>query len=269
MFNYDEITIPGRISAHIRKFWILDNSSSLFSTAMKYALPNGCVTLAFITGEGLSLGYDKRILDIKEGAYFFGQITGRVQITVKPFTKAVMVQLAPWVASLFVKEATLNELADNFAGLELVNKKLYRLLQNIDFSDESMLAMKICKILEEWQMGTDHDLIRSVFYEFNTTPADKLLTISGIASKTGFSKRYIEKKFKHHVGLSPKEAYSIIKLRNLVGDLSSFSGQLSLTDLAYKYGYFDQAHFIRSYAKIMGDTPSKFSRQQYILPFKS
>ncbi|HTI59721.1 helix-turn-helix domain-containing protein [Mucilaginibacter sp.] len=269
MFNYDEIAIPGRINTHIRKFWILDNSSSLFSTEMKYALPNGCVTMAFVTGEGLALRYDQKPFDIGSGVYFSGQITGRVQIIVRPFTKAIMVQLSPWVASIFVNEPRLDELTDNLAELGLVNKKLARLFQGIDLSDESLLVQKVCSMLEESDIGSDHNLIRSVFYELNTAPADRLLTISGIASKTGYSKRYIEKKFKDHVGLSPKEAYSIVKLRNLIGDLGSPTNSLSLTDLAYKYGYFDQAHFIRSYAKIIGDTPSKFSRQQYILPFKT
>jgi AraC-like DNA-binding protein len=267
MFNYDEIAIPGRLSAHIRKFWILDNSSSMFSTEMKYALPNGCVTLAFITGGGLTLKYDQKEFDTGAGIYFSGQITGRVQITVKPFTKAVMVQLAPWVASVFVKDAPLNELKDSLVKLELVSKRLARLFQGIDLSNESLLVQKVCNVLEGSEISHDHHFIRSVFHEFNAGPVDRLVTISGIASKTGYSKRYIEKKFKDHVGLSPREAYSVIKLRNLIGDLGSPSNNLSLTGLAYKHGYFDQAHFIRSYAKIMGDTPSKFSRQQYILPF--
>jgi AraC-like DNA-binding protein len=266
MFNYKEIATPDKIKSYINKFWILDHANSSLYSDARYALPNGCCTLAFINGEGLALERGSCITNITSGIYFVGQITKRLKIIVKPHTKAIMAQLTPWTPTLITKHS-LSELTDQFAELELVNKELYKTFCRIEVSDEQPLVQKIYYELESYFCETgDSSFIRNVINTFTTSLPATSLKISDIAIDTGYSKRYIEKKFAQSIGLSPKEMYSILRLRNIVDVLKRADSKSSLTQLALEFGYFDQSHFIKAYTGMMNSLPGKFEVEDYILP---
>jgi AraC-like DNA-binding protein len=264
MFNYSEIAADFAVKSYVRKFWVVNNlNSSLFTDAL-YALPNGSFTLAFISGEGAVLETGGNELNLSEGIYFVGQITQRVKLSIKPFSKAVMAQLSPWAASLFTAHPQ-NELTDRVIEIKDVNKKLYGALNNAGTVDEISLAKTIYSEIENGLVGnSDASIIQAVFNHFNDSLNHTSLKMADLAAHIGFSKRYIEKKFQQHVGLSPKEAYSIMKVRRLIDELEA---RKPLTQLAFSYGYYDQSHFIKSYAAIMESSPAKFKKSEYILPF--
>jgi AraC-like DNA-binding protein len=257
MLNYSEISAQDSMKHYIRKFWVLDHAGIAIFSEARHALPNGCCTLAFITGEGIILGDTH----IKAGIYFFGQITRRLKIVVKPYTKAIMAQLNPWAPGLITK-LPLHELTNSFASLDLVNPALYRAFSKVDITDENVLVQNVYRELEDYFRETnDSRLIHSVIGAF--TPGS-LLKIADIAADTGYSKRYLEKKFSQHIGLSPKEMYSILRLRSVIDALPQ--PKFSLTQLALQYGYFDQSHFIKIYTGVMESLPGKFEITDYILP---
>lgn len=267
MFNYKEIATPDRIKNYIHKFWILDHSNGILYSDARYALPNGCFTLAFIDGEGLILERGNSATNIKSGIYLVGQITKRLKITVRPRSKAIMAQLSPWAPTLITK-LPLHELTDKFAELDLVNKELHKAFSSIDGSDEHLLIQKIYCELENYLYETnDACLIRNVISAFTASLPATPLRIADIAADAGYSKRYIEKKFSLAIGLSPKEMYAILRLRSVVDVLKRPDNKFSLTQLALEFGYFDQSHFIKIYTGIMDSLPGKFEVEDYILPF--
>jgi AraC-like DNA-binding protein len=266
VFNYKEIPSSGPIKSYIRKFWVLDHSNSQLYSDAKYALPNGCFTLAFISGAGLILESENRTSHINSGIFIVGQITKRLKVIVKPGSKAIMAQLAPWTPSLFTK-LPLSELTGEFAALDLVNNSLYKAFSTIDISDENLLVQKVYHELENYfYETTDSCFIKTVVGMFMANLTDVPIKIADIASNTGYSKRYIEKKFSLHTGLSPKEMYSILRLRSVVNTLHGTGNKLSLTQLALEFGYFDQSHFIKAYTGIMDSLPGRFAVENYILP---
>ncbi|KAA2241508.1 AraC family transcriptional regulator [Chitinophaga agrisoli] len=266
MFHYKEIPTPDPIQTYIRKFWVLDHSNSPLYSHAKYALPNGCLTLAFITGQGVLLEDGNKTINIKTGIYLIGQITRRLKVIIKPYSKAIMAQLNPWTPTLITK-LPLSELTNHFATLNFVNKKLHKAFSAIDTSDENLLVKKIYHELESLFYETsDSSLIQNVINVFTASFPAKPVKMSDIAADTGYSKRYIEKKFNLHTGLSPKEMYSILRVRNIINALHRPNNK-SLTQLALEFGYFDQSHFIKMYTGIMDSSPRRFETNDYILPF--
>jgi AraC-like DNA-binding protein len=266
MFNYKEIATPGSIKSYIRKFWVLDHLNSPLFSDSKYALPNGCFTLAFISGKGIIIESANKATTIKSGIYLIGQVTKRLKITVNPYSKAILAQLNPWTPSLITRHS-LSELIDQFAELDLVNKQLNKAFSAINISDENSLIPKIYNEMEDAFYETnDSYFIKHVVGIFTANLTDAPLKIADIALHTGYSKRYLEKKFSQNAGLSPKEMYSILRLRSVVNSLQHQAEKLSLTHLALEFGYFDQSHFIKTYAGIMHSQPGKFKASDYILP---
>lgn len=264
MPNYTEITPEKSFAGHIRKFWLLDNSGSNIISPGKYALPNGCVTIAFISGNNARIDFEQHSINISPGIYLVGQISRKVAISLDAHTKAIMIQINPWVPSLFTNHP-FDVLTDNLISLAYVNRKLYTAFSNIDLSDEKLVTNITYRELENLLYeSTDSRLLQFVFNKLQFNPLKVQSKIADIALQAGYSKRHIEQKFNQLIGLPPKEVQQIFQLRSLISELNNNSP--SLSQLAYKYGYFDQSHFIKSYYKRMLEQPAKFSNTNFILP---
>ena len=269
MLNYVEMSPEGRLSSYVRKFWILDNSTSEMPAATKYALPNTCFTLAFIWGNGLIVDFPHKATHMTAGNYMVGELTTTISVTVLPHTKAFMVQLSPWAASL-LSNCSFHELTNHFATIMDINTELARSFSNINILDNTGTKQHILKVLECYLYPTaTSEFIASCFHLFETYPTAIPFKIDNLSSFTGYTIRGIEKKFRRHVGLTPKHTFTIVKIRLVVNELIAPTDRLSLTTLAYKYGYADQSHFTKTFCCIMDSLPSRFDQTEYILPFQT
>jgi AraC-like DNA-binding protein len=269
MLNYVEMSAEGRLSSYVRKFWILDNSTSEVPAATKYALPNTCFTLALIWGNGLIVDFPDKATHMTAGNYMVGELTTKISVTILPYTKAFMIQLSPCAASL-LSDCSFHELTNQFATIIDINKGLARSFLNINILDNIGTKQRILKVLECYLYPTAaSEFIAGCFHLFETHPTAIPFKIGDLSSFTGYTIRGIEKKFRRHVGLTPKHTFNIIKIRSVVNELIAPTDRLSLTTLAYKYGYADQSHFTKTFSSIMNSLPSKFDQTQYILPSKT
>lgn len=64
-----------------------------------------------------------------------------------------------------------------------------------------------------------------------------------------------EKRFRRVTGTSPKQFAQIVRLRNLI---NHYAPENNFADLAARFGYFDQAHFIKNFKSFTGQTPQIF-----------
>jgi AraC-like DNA-binding protein len=80
--------------------------------------------------------------------------------------------------------------------------------------------------------------------------------IHSLAEDTGYSERYIRKKFEEQVGFSPKLFAQIVRFQGAIQDITR--GQEDLTQIAHKYGYYDQAHLIKEFKKFTNYPPSHY-----------
>jgi len=94
--------------------------------------------------------------------------------------------------------------------------------------------------------------------------SDAPLTVKQLADSTGMSQRQLSRKFQQIVGLSP-QAY--LRVNRFIRSLRHLKGhpQHSLTEIAYKAGYYDQAHCIRDYKDYTGYTPGEVAKASHIL----
>ena len=86
---------------------------------------------------------------------------------------------------------------------------------------------------------------------------DGLVKVSDIANQFNKSRQYINKTFHQEVMCSLKTFITSVKIMALVKQKVK-SAEVSLTQLSYDYGYFDQAHFINDFKKVCGVKPSSY-----------
>ena len=82
------------------------------------------------------------------------------------------------------------------------------------------------------------------------------LPIGQLAQKLWLSKRVLEYEFQEQVGLPPKLYSRITRFNSVMTGIKN-KKITDWQDLASKYNYFDQAHFINEFKRFSGSSPSK------------
>lgn len=75
------------------------------------------------------------------------------------------------------------------------------------------------------------------------------------------TERQLQRRFKQHVGISLKKYQRILSFEQVLRELQE-TEYGSLTDLAYRRGYYDQAHFNRDFKEFSGITPYQFVKER-------
>ncbi|MVN74994.1 helix-turn-helix domain-containing protein [Hymenobacter sp. HMF4947] len=94
--------------------------------------------------------------------------------------------------------------------------------------------------------------------------ADRILhqhgqvNIEALAHDAGLSRRQLERRFLTEVGAPPKLYARIVRFNHVL-QLLAASPAPSWQDIAYRCGYYDQAHFIREFRFFTGKSPSNYS----------
>lgn len=84
--------------------------------------------------------------------------------------------------------------------------------------------------------------------------------VGGLAQDLGWSRKRLAKEFREHVGLPPKTAARLLRFARAV-DRVRGGGDPDLGEIAYRCGYYDQAHFNRDFREFAGVTPTAFVRR--------
>jgi AraC-like DNA-binding protein len=81
--------------------------------------------------------------------------------------------------------------------------------------------------------------------------------VGELASTIGWSRKHLASRFREHIGLTPKTAARIIRFQRAQRAIES-GAELGWSELAYRSGYYDQAHFNRDFREFTGFTPGEY-----------
>jgi AraC-like DNA-binding protein len=87
----------------------------------------------------------------------------------------------------------------------------------------------------------------------------EIISVAELAARSGLNVRALQRLFKQYVGVSPKWVINRYRLHEAVERLKA-GKTVDWTQTALELGYFDQAHFIRDFKKLVGKTPAEFSK---------
>jgi AraC-like DNA-binding protein len=89
---------------------------------------------------------------------------------------------------------------------------------------------------------------------------DRLLTtVEQLVQRWSIDKRRLQRLFSEYVGVSPKWVINRYRLHEAVERLAE-GATVDWAQLALDLGYFDQAHFIRDFRKLVGRPPGEYTR---------
>lgn len=80
--------------------------------------------------------------------------------------------------------------------------------------------------------------------------------IAALADRAGLSMRQFERRFIERVGMRPKLFARIARFEAALDGKARFAAS-SWTDVAHKFGYYDQMHMVHDFAEFTGETPTE------------
>jgi AraC-like DNA-binding protein len=96
-------------------------------------------------------------------------------------------------------------------------------------------------------------LVQRVAQDPGITSVDTLSRVAGVPV------RQLQRDFRRHVGVSPKWVIARYRLHETLALLQSGAARPD-AELAQRLGYFDQAHFIRDFRRVVGVSPLVYAR---------
>lgn len=246
-YSYREYAPCKNLVPHVACYWTLDFHAD-GRNQLHRIIPDGCVDIiinrqspfcwkaAFV--EGLMAQFE--ILNLSQTQSLFG---------IRFYSESAQSFLKSPVSAFVGQHAFLEDIWGT-EGLFMV--------------EEILTADAVPEIIEIVERNLSQVL------SFNHTPSNSLLltsmqymyackgiiSTSDLAEKLSFSERHLRRIFERELGLSPKEMLSIVRFQSMLQELYS-GAYSSFTDIAMKYGYYDQSHFIKNFKRYYGILPKQ------------
>ncbi|WP_112179788.1 MULTISPECIES: helix-turn-helix domain-containing protein [Paraliobacillus] len=138
--------------------------------------------------------------------------------------------------------------------LNFNNSFLEQIVQQNEFKKRISLFTSFLTPANETGYNYDRNLINCCLDIIYLSKG--LKTVKELSTETGYSDRYLRKKFAEYIGFSPKEFSQIVRLQYSVNTL--IRKPYLLSDIVDKYGYYDKAHFYKDFKKYMFITPKEY-----------
>ena len=249
--------IPGdALKQYVKCYYVYESDTSNVFNDKAFA--TGCIEVMFNLGNGRWQTACGNEFINTAAVELWGQIIR--PLAFRSLGKNIMfgIRFYPHTASLFLNE-DVTRFNDHVTDFTAVAGKSVRILHTLLL--ETTLPNKQIELVEEFLLK------RVSLFEkkFNRLPVidnviaelkqdDFFDNIENVASRYGFTSRYLQKLFLQYTGLTPKLYHKINRFQKSLVLVSKRNQPL--TSIAYECGYFDQSHFIREYKSFTGFIPS-------------
>ncbi|WP_264538162.1 helix-turn-helix domain-containing protein [Flavobacterium sp. N1736] len=242
--EYKETKTCIELAPYIHSFWELKGDNS--DNQWERIFPDGCAGLIINLGESCKTDNGNVSMDYGK-TYVVGAMTSFKDTFIDAETHLLGVCLKPATFSNFYKYAPQNELTNS----------------TIEFDRRhSFNIEKIVKDPSYYLNNFFYDRFRnknrplqSVIEEIHN--ANGQLSIYEIAKRNCITVRQLERNFKMHIGITPKEYSNIVRFQNALSIIKKSANEQSLLDIAFECGFYDHSHLTNEIKRNTGLAPSQ------------
>ncbi len=227
---YLETEPPTHLNDLVHCFWELKTQTPLSENFNYHVMPDACVNILFdqlnpeITAL-TALQLEHKVLNLGKSFHFVG------------------VQLLPGVWQGNPEEIQSDLVDKPYSGnLSLVNMN-FELIKSHNFSIKQNMLIKFVEEFTENKLIATNPEIASILRNIIN-----ITSVSDMAITADLSARQLQRRIKKNMGMSPHDLLKILRLQ-----------------MAFKKDYLDcyvdQSHFIHSFRKITGYTPTKYFKK--------
>ena len=238
--------------------WVFTSSGRLPALDRKLIVPNANFKLTFTSRNGIVAQVDNNTFTQKENELSFtGLIDTAVMLDPKDDvqTDTLLVEFNPLGAYRFF-QLPYTEVKNQIVGMtDLLGKQVSALQERI--GEVSSVDKKL-QLLQNFLIKRLENATSDLIYDFciNRIFENKgLITVAQLEKETGYSARWLHKKFSANLGTGAKNLAEIIRFKQFYQAYSTGADLFHLKGQLYEY-YYDQSHFLRAFKRFTGSTPT-------------
>ncbi len=246
-----EPSVP--FKAYIDSYWFINATCTTQQGYQEFLHPDGGMGFIFNYGNALSFNGQKD----QTHASLDGINTKSVGLVLTENINAVGIRFKPAGASVFL-DMPLHEMKDQRLGLPDLN--------SISFSDlyhripeQKSLRDKVSIIettLSQTRRQNKTISTQSTQAIKHVKESQGRLTIKTLSQDLDINQRKLERLFKAQLGMSASEYTRIVRIEQARTSLKKTN--CSLAEVAYELGFYDQAHFSKSFQSVVGISPGQY-----------
>ncbi|MGG7661822.1 DUF6597 domain-containing transcriptional factor [Dyadobacter sp. BHUBP1] len=239
---YTEYHPHPALAPYIDAYWKMTGDN--MPLAAQTILPDGCVDIIMNLGDDELPDADGFFMK-NERSYLVGTMSHAIETTVTPGSLLIGVRFRPAGFAAFYRYDSLHEFTDRAAEFD---PALAPDLRTAEMAPKSYLDQFFLRRLQD-----GNRLLTSVITEIESK--NGLIDVTTLAQNSCMTMRQLQRTFKQHIGLSPKEFLNIMRFRYAVQLIKKGEKQ-SLLDIALEAGYYDHAHLSNEIRRYAGIAPS-------------
>lgn len=196
--------------------------------------------------------------------FVYGQTVNPIELMAYGDYRMIVFYLHPHVLRSLIGIRS-NELTDGCLDLSLLHhsraRETLRQLEDSESATDqvSLISSYIHQLAKLNDSHPDHTV---QFAVTRLSGAGGKIPISSVLEPLHVTARTFERRFKEHVGVSPKLFARICQFQSTLRQMEN-NNYFKLSDLAFDNGYADQSHFIRAFREFTGQSPLLFQKSRH------
>lgn len=251
------------LSAHVEAVWVFESDFGLPEEDTTISVPNGCSRLIIPYENSMISTANGQVEEGREkGVYFVGVRDGPAFLRTQPRKTGLFgIDFHPCGAfpifGVPMAETTNRHLAaDAFLGSwgrQVIDK-----VHSLKSVDEKIAFIQ-AQLLQRLHGTKERNAVVDFCLAALRASAGRT-SISDLEQSTGYSRRYLDLLFRHHVGVSPKTIAEIFRFQTFFQMWAQKRPYDTFAQEIYDY-YHDQSHFTKEFKRMTGFPPLRFSRR--------
>ena len=257
-FRFNSVTPHPVLSPYIAKIWVFESSGRLPPQERKLIVPNTNLKLTLTYRNGIAAHVAQKAFLQHENEL---SLTGLIYtpVIIDPYedaeTGTIIIEFNPLGAYRFFHlkfSEVQNEIADltdlTGAGATSLREKL---------TDTGQIEKKL-QLLQDFLIQQLEKHPADPIYDHcinRIIATNGLTTVAQLEKETGYSARWLHRKFTEHLGTGAKNLAEIVRFKQFYQAYSTGIPPEILKQYIYQY-YYDQSHFLRAFKRFTGTTPT-------------
>jgi len=248
--RYRQYAPSASLRPFVECFWSLDYAINE-SCAQQRIVADGRAEIILHLGEPPSM-MTGTSLRKQSMAFLAGQITRPLLLIPSAKTSVLGIRLRPGASACWLG-APMNEFTDKMPTLDDLAVPLRNAIGCLDTDDPSQAVRSLDSALTELAQASQTSAV--IEYAVHLVLQSRgSVRIEQLAHEVNLSRRQLERRFSHEIGLSPKAFNRIIRFQNV---FQAYESQRDWVTVAHDCGYYDQAHLIEDFRELAGEPPTK------------
>ena len=258
-FRFMPVTPHPLLSPYIAKIWVFESSGRLPAQEKKLIVPNTNLKLTLTYRNGISAHVGNKPFLQRENEL---TLTGLIDtpVTLDPYedaqTGTIIIEFNPHGAYRFF-HLQYTDVKNEITDLTDLSSNLTRALRT-QLADAEDVCLKL-QLLQNFLLKQLERSTADAIYDHciqRITVTQGLITVAQLEKETGYSSRWLHRKFSAHLGTGAKNLAEIVRFKHFYQAYSADASPEHLKQHLYHY-YYDQSHFLRAFKRFTGTTPTE------------